>query len=484
MAVWYLNNPKITVSASLKEELSHVELDVRGVIPTWLEGTLIRNGPINISVNGQTNAHWFDGLAMLHAFNFKDGRVFYTNKFLNTDAYKSVFDKGSLEYGGFSNLKRPATLFDKVNAYFYGVHPLIPNANINVGKIGKDYVALTETAPPVIFDLETLKTEGNLSFQDSLTHGEYWISAHPHHDNFKKETINYLVEYGPTSYYKIFRIKDGSEKRELIASIPVEKPSYMHSFSLTKNYIILTEYPFVVDPKELQKGDRPFIRNFQWEPQRRTRFIVVNRNNGNIVGQYLYNPFFAFHHANAFEKDGKIYLDIIAYDTPLIFFQEADEFRANLKPAQMKKEEIPSKLVRFTLSPKNGEITSQVLFKDTVDFPRINDFYDGYPYSYLYLIDPRDIDLEREDRPIYKFDTDSKEVTRWEEDFIYPGEPVFVADPNSDEEDAGVILSLVYDSKNHRSFLLVLNAKDMTELSRMAIPHTVPPGLHGEFFSK
>lgn len=468
-------------SAALNKELSNVELETEGVIPGWLNGTLVRNGPVNVSIEGKTNEHWFDGLAMLHSFDFLNGKIIYNNKFLKTDAYRKVFQEGSLNYSGFRSVKSPETYIDTLTIKKDDA-PKVPNANINVGKIGNNYVALTEVPPPVKFDLKTLNTLGILTFEDSLNPGKYWVSAHPHYDKRKKEMINFNVVYGSKSFYQIYRIKDGSLDREVIAEIPVEKPAYMQSFSVTKNYIILTEYPFVVDPKDLLKGDKPFINNFVWEPQNKTRFIVVDRKDGKIIGKYLYKPFFAFHHANAFEKNGSLYLDIITYETPKIIYQEGDEFR--IKPAMKREANLPGKLERFSLDLKTGEMESKELLNDPADFPGINPLRDGRSYKYLYVVDSRDIVEKEENRPIYKVNTNTKEVTRWAQAGSYPGEPVFVAKPNGEEEDDGVILSLVFDNKKYRSYLLILDAKNMTELGKVIIPHIVPPGLNGEFFGR
>ena len=55
-------------------------LEVSGTIPAWLNGTLVRNGPARYEVGDRTLNHWFDGLAMLHAFGFADGQVSYANR--------------------------------------------------------------------------------------------------------------------------------------------------------------------------------------------------------------------------------------------------------------------------------------------------------------------------------------------------------------------------------------------------------------------
>lgn len=44
-----------------------------GLLPDWLEGTLVRNGPGLFSVGETSYNHWFDGMALLHSFSLKNG---------------------------------------------------------------------------------------------------------------------------------------------------------------------------------------------------------------------------------------------------------------------------------------------------------------------------------------------------------------------------------------------------------------------------
>jgi carotenoid cleavage dioxygenase-like enzyme len=81
--------------------------------------------------------------------------------------------------------------------------------------------------------------------------------------------------------------------------------------------------------------------------------------------------------------------------------------------------------------------------------------------------------------PLYKVDAVTKTGKNWSEVVCYPGEPIFVPNPSGQEEDGGVVLSLVLDFANRRSFLLILDAKDLTELARAEAPHAIPVGLHG-----
>jgi beta,beta-carotene 9',10'-dioxygenase len=470
---------KFSVSAELQEEVENRPLEITGKVPDWLSGSLIRNGPVKVAVNGHSNEHWFDGLAMLHAFSFHEGRVNYSNKFLRSDAYHKVFEEGSMKYGGFAS--DPCRSYFKKFLTFFISHPTpINNANVNIAKLANEYVALTEVPLPVKFDLTTLETLGVLDYQDELPKGKCWESAHPHHDMDQQRTFNYLIKFGRTSYYTLYSLEDGSSTRKIIAEIPVEKPAYMHSFAVTENYIILTEFPLVVNPLDLMLKNQGFIKNFTWQPERGTRFLVIDRKNGNVVGKYTTKAFFAFHHANAFEKDGMIYLDIVTYKDASIITGES----LYVAPDKESNDASPPKLERFCLTLNNGDFTSDVLLDKSNEFPRINQKFDGKPYQYVYLtgFQPQvDKEAPLGGEGLYKLNTLTKETLSWAEKGCSAGEPVFVPSPNALKEDDGVILAVILDHIHQDSFLLILDSTSFKELGRAKAPHLIPAGLHGQY---
>ncbi|HEV3284922.1 MAG TPA: carotenoid oxygenase family protein, partial [Solirubrobacteraceae bacterium] len=82
---------------------------------------------------------------------------------------------------------------------------------------------------------------------------------------------------------------------------------------------------------------------------------------------------------------------------------------------------------------------------------------------------------------IVKVDTADGSSLSWSQPGFYPGEPVFVARPEAEDEDDGVLLSVVLDATARRSMLLVLDAGDLGELARAEVPHHIPFGFHGQF---
>src|SRR5580698_7621899 len=102
---------------TLDKELPPASLPVEGRLPSWLAGTLLRTGPAKFEVGSRSYNHWFDGLAMLHRFGFAGGTATYTNRFLDSPAYRAARDTGQIAYSEFATdpcrtlFKRVATSF-------------------------------------------------------------------------------------------------------------------------------------------------------------------------------------------------------------------------------------------------------------------------------------------------------------------------------------------------------------------------------------
>lgn len=448
------------------QEIERYECKVTGNIPQWLSGTLLRNGPAKFTA-GENRVDWFDGLGMLLAFEFNPNQVFFSNKFLRSEQYYTMMVEKSTNFFGFANDPCNQVFKDQKSHYIPPEMQGIANANVTIQEYADKMVALTEVPLPVVFDPSTVATKGNFQYQDSLEQGQ-WESAHCHHDFKAKETVNYFIRFGEQTSYVIWKMKDHSSKREVIAEIPVRTPSYMHTFALTENYVILVEYPFVVDPIDLMTAEKAFIANYKWKPELGTKFLVVNRHTGLTVTEIKTDPFFAFHHVNAFDKNGKITMDIVTYQNADVIIKDLPNKR---------------KLQRFVIDLSTNRLAKETIFNQNLEMPRIADHYDAQEYRYCYAIDSRFPRNTTDRRPLYKIDTKTKLANVWTGEGCYPGEPIFVPKPNARSEDEGVVLSVVLDMVNQKTFLLVLDAYTWTELARAEAPYAIPVGLHGLFKS-
>jgi beta,beta-carotene 9',10'-dioxygenase len=456
----------------LDSEVEPMRLPLKGEFPAWLTGSLLRTGPAKFEVGSTKLNHWFDGQAMLHRFAFADGTVTYSNRFLRGDSYCEAAVKGSLARGEFAT-DPCRTLFQRVAAVF-SPH-LTDNCNVNVDKFGGDTVALTETTLPVRFDAETLATLGH--YAASAEVGGMVSIAHPHHDVARACRFSYVVDFGRRSHYRLFAIPDDGSPERVVAEMPVDKPAYMHSFAMTERYLVLTEFPLVVDPLRLMLELAPFIRNYRWTPERGLRIHVFDKDSGALVASRTTSALFAFHHINAYDEGGNVVIDVATYaDSRIIDQLYLSRLRAGLPV------DATGSLTRLTV-PIDGEAEVGVatLSAAMLELPRID--YDrcaGKPSSYVWGTG-RQTDADFLDS-IVRVDVRSGKAQTWAADGCFPGEPVFVAAPDAELEGQGVLLSVVLDARRGTSFLLVLDATTLAEIARADCPHHIPFSFHGNYF--
>jgi beta,beta-carotene 9',10'-dioxygenase len=457
---------------TLASETSVEELPVRGVVPAWLTGTLVRNGPAKFEVDGKKYNHWFDGLAMLHKFAFASGHVSYANRYLRSRAYEEAMAKGTISQREFAT-DPCRSLFQRVASWFFP--KFTDNGSVNIAKLADAVVALTETRLPVRFDPDTLATLGVREY-DRQSPGPL-STAHPHFDHARRRHYNYVLDFGWRSKYRLFGIDQKTGRQSMVATIPVERPAYMHSFGMTERYLILAEFPLVVDPLRLLFSGQPFIRNYQWEPDRGVRFNVVEKEGGRLVRTVRSAAFFAFHHVNAFEKGDDVVVDIVASPDAAVIDQLYLDRLRSAEPVA-----AAAKLTRFRIGAGEN-VPGERLSEVPIEFPRFAyRRLAGRPYRFVYgagnEVPGNFIDN------LVKLDLGRGTASSWHEEGCYPGEPVFVAAPETANEDDGVILSVVLDTRKAASFLLVLDASTFRELARADAPHHIPFGLHGNYLAE
>jgi len=448
---------------SLDRETRVERLPLEGRLPDWLHGSLVRTGPAKWEVGEQTMRHWFDGFAMLHRFGISGGEVSYANRFLETRAYRAAQEKGEIVYSEFAT-DPCRSLFARVVSMFSP--KLTDNANVNLVKLGERYITMTETPIPVEFDGETLETVGVAYKPPGML-----TTAHPHLDRASGGMLNYAAKIGARNSYRFFELAPGVEKPEVVGTLPVKEPAYMHSFGLTERWLVLAEFPLVVNPISIPLSGRPYIENYRWKPERGTRFTLIDRDSGEATGPFETDPFFCFHHVNAYEENGAVIVDVCTYrNAQIVEDLYLDRLREG-KPADR------AEMRRFRIDLASRKVTSEQL-SEGLELPRINYGRNNErPYRYAWGVDVESGWLDR----IVKVDTEERTSISWSEDGCSPGEPVFVAEPDSSAEDAGVLLSVVFDARSGNSFMLVLDAADLTEVARAEAPHHIPYGFHGQF---
>jgi carotenoid cleavage dioxygenase-like enzyme len=456
--------------ADQTEEVRVDALAVSGDVPAWLRGSLVRVTPAQMDFADRSVKHWFDGMAMLNRFGFGGGTVSYASRFLDTEARRAALASGGAAINGFAT-DPCRTLFQRIQSVFST--ETTDNANVNLSRLGDDYIAMTETPIPVRFDPETLATLGH----DEGAKGFGQITtAHPHHDPDRGELVNFAAHLGRRSEYRVYARRSRAEGRTL-ATMPVREPSYMHSFAITPRFVVLLENPLVVNPLRLALSGKAFIHNYVWKPELGVRVHAFDRETGALHRSWTADPFFVFHTINAFEDGDDLVVDLCAYeDASVIDLLDLESLRTGTTGAP------PARPLRLTLGAAGGDAVAIRELAPGLDLelPRI-DYRrrNGRAYRYVYGAGGDGAAFLKR---LVKLDVTDGSSVAWEEPDAWAGEPVFVPRPGGTEEDDGVVLSVVLDAEAGRSFLLILDAQTFQEVGRAAAPHHIPFGFHGQFF--
>jgi beta,beta-carotene 9',10'-dioxygenase len=293
----------------------------------------------------------------------------------------------------------------------------------------------------------------------------------------REEMVNYTAHFGPRTTYRVYAAGEVGAKRRLIGSLPVKKPGYMHSFGMSERWVVLAETPLLVNPLSIPLSNKAFIDNYEWDPERGTRFIVMDRHTGELQGIHQAEAFFCFHHVNSFERHGELVVDLIAYDDPSVIHKlDLDKLRGS------EEQVIQTSLRRYRIALDGSGVTREDLAPGiSPELPRINYMRNNMrDYRWMYAV-ANSVEGDWVDQ-LVKVDVTTGESRVWAEPGCYPGEPVFVDRPGATAENDGVILSVVLDSATERSFVLVLDAGSFEEVARADAPHHIPFGFHGQYF--
>ncbi|CAO2609796.1 Beta,beta-carotene 15,15'-dioxygenase [Lemmus lemmus] len=469
--------------------------------------------------------HWFDGLALLHSFSIRDGAVFYRSKYLQSDTYSANIEANKIVVSEFGTMAYPdpcKNIFSKAFSYLSHTIPdFTDNCLINIMKCGDDFYATTETNYIRKINPQTLETLEKVDYRKYVAVN--LATAHPHYDA-AGNVLNMgtsIVDNGRTKYvmFKIPATAPGTRKKgqsplkhmEVFCSIPSRSllsPSYYHSFGVTENYVIFLEQPFKLD---ILKMATAYMRGVSWascmsfHSEDKTYIHIIDQRTRKPVPTKFYtDPMVVFHHVNAYEEDGCVVFDVVAYEDSSLYqlFYLANlnqNFEENSRMTSVptlkrfavplhvdKNAEVGSNLIKVTstrataLKEKDGHVYCQpeVLYEG-LELPRINYTHNGKPYRYIFAAEVQWSPIPTK---ILKYDVLTKSSLKWGEECCWPAEPVFVPTPGAKDEDDGVILSAIVSTDPQKlPFLLILDAKTFTELARASVDADMHLDLHGLF---
>ncbi len=454
--------------------------DIDGQIPTELEGSLYRNGPGLLDINGQRFHHPFDGDGMISAIRFSQGRAHYRNRFVQTEGYLQEQKAGKILYRGVFGTQKPggwlSNLFDV---------KLKNIANTQVIHWGGKLLALWEAAQPYSLNPETLATLGTDDLNGILQPGDAF-AAHPRIDphcelNGDRCLVNFAVKPGLSTTIVIYEI---DSKGKLLQKYSHSVPgfAFIHDFVITPHYCIFFQNPVTYNPLPFLMGLSGAGQCVNFQENQPTKILVIPRNRQQSTEMRCFEAQagFVFHHANAYEQGNQLQIDSVCYPSLPSVEPHEDYLQTNFEALK------PGQLWRFTLDLTTETVESELIEPRCCEFPTVHPDVVGRDYRYLYIGAAHAAQGNAPLQAITKLDLKTGKRQLWSaapRGFV--SEPVFVPHPQAQTEDHGWILTMVYDASRHCSNLTILEAQDFERgpVAQLHLKHHVPYGLHGTFTS-
>lgn len=443
----------------VRDEIEVSDLVIEGTLPRALTGTFLRNGP-NPQFEPMTRYHVFDGDGMLHAVHIEDGKASYRNRWIETAGLRWERRQGRSCFAGMSDFRVPDD--DAIEAVGIGKNPANTHIIEHAGKL----YALAEAGPPHEIRRSDLSTVGPETYGGKLGPN---MTAHPHVDPATGElfAFGYSLMFPSAEYYVI----DAEGELFHRQTVPLRAPIMMHDFMITSEHALFLDAPAVFDPTGSRTGD--FVR---WKPEMGCRIGVMPRyGHAADIQWFEVSTGYIFHFFNAYTEG-----DTVVIDGPVMPYLQGGGGAGDGTGG------VRAYPRRFELNLKTGHVSETRTFDVATEFsvidPRRTAVKHRYGYGYGY--DDEHTAILSSFRFGQRFDFETGEHSSY--DFgpsCSTGELVYAADPNSDNEDDGWLISMVYDRDRNSSELYVLPVGDLASgpVARVKMPRRLPYGFHGSW---
>jgi beta,beta-carotene 9',10'-dioxygenase len=508
---------------------------VKGTIPDYVDGTLIRNGgAIWSTPNGEMYSHIFDGLAKIHAYRIHSSSVAFQARFLKGKWYNEFLKTNgqSLPVGigtgpMLDKNGAPKTGFLRELQALYGSATKFDNACVNIwdwtpntrDPARKKVTALTDAPPRTTIDFDTMDTISS-SIMNSLASGwkgyELAITAHPIYAQTSRissassvDTYNVAVELGFNGPH-VNLVKETSEgDRSIVSTIALDdgKIPYFHSFGLSKNYAVIVIQPIRLYGAVNKMVELGFMRSMEHVDY--TRVVLIELMTGKVVLDKSIDEKVYFYHSisqsecvvdNEGLNSPVVSLRLCAYDTP---YQITGEHQFMRLEQCRKGKQWRNKLhkggkfcdVICNVEDQSVEVKWNDQIQQGFELPttRCSRAFNGdvpvspnekegqthpryvYGFGAFALGSP-----EYDNWGVFKFDMKENKIDAcFHQDSVYLSEPIFIADPDGLCEDDGVLLCQAYFGREQVTKLLVLDAKTMKVLAEASTGARAPMDFHG-----
>jgi carotenoid cleavage dioxygenase-like enzyme len=445
-----------------ERDLGEDQLTVEGKIPAKLKGAFMRDGA-NVAYQPNDYVYPLDGDGMVHAVYFNEGHVEYKNRWVETNHLKTEQKFDRMIYGSVGKIVEvPQDVIDAGGE----PSPVRNTANTNVLYHGGKLVAMWEGGFPHLLNND-LSTVGLYDYEGALQPGDA-MTAHPKVCPDTGQLVSCTQRWESPNYW--VQIFDANAKHMKTIPVELDRKGIIHDLQITENYVIIFYAPAFHSLEKAMKGEDPFM----WEPELGMKIIVIPRDGNSKNMVFETDPFFSWHFCNGFERGGEIVIDYVWISS--IPFGKGQGTGIEKQPRRM---------YRMTLDLATRKVVSNEQFSDVFcEFSRVDERRMGKDYRYGFAASSnRDWGDAHGYNCTGRYDFQTGETKLWEfGEEANAGEPVYVANPDSDREEDGWVMCFVYNP-GEGAFLSILSAGDFDNgpVAKVRIPGRVPNGFHANW---
>lgn len=445
---------------------------VRGSVPAWLSGHLVRTAPALFEQQRWHASHWFDGLALIYGFRFGEGRVTFRQRLLQSEYLKELSQGKDLRSSFGTRTSRGL-----VHRVLHPTPKVTDNANVNIVPWQGQWLAMTETEHQHVIDDETLATRGHYKYDDEKTFPSgAGPTAHPHYDFENNVLVNMATRFGPKIELIVYHQRPNENKRVIEGRLSFARAPYVHDFGMSARHVVLIDHPLRQSALPLLFSNRALLDAAKWEARSPTRLWKLDRKRGDWT-VYETEPLFCFHTVNTYDDGDDVVMDFLAFDDArVVEALRTRAFRSGELPAFL------PRYVRARLSPGRTHAELTTLSSERFDFPNIPYLRQhGRRYDTAWGVALGGSDWES---GIVRVNVDDGQARHFREPGMVYGEPVFAPRPGAQDPREGVVLALGSHLHADRATLVVLDAISLQPLAHCDIDGALPLGFHGTFHAR
>lgn len=444
---------------------------VEGEIPDDLDGIYLRNteNPLHPALKFY---HPFDGDAMLHVVGFRDGKAFYRNRFVRTEAFAAEQEAGGSLWPG---LAEPLSLA-RVD-HGWGARTMLKDASSTDVVVHRG-VALTsfyQCGDLYRVDPGTAETLGREDFNGSFPFS-WGVSAHPKVDERTGEML--FFNYSKSAPYLHYGVVDENNDLVHYVDVPLPGPRLPHDMAFTENYAILNDFPLFWDPELLERN----LHVPKFHPEMPSRFAVLpRRGNADRIRWFEADPTFVLHFTNAYEDGDEIVLDGFFQGDP----EPADIDGAGPERKWQRAfrflalDRMQTRLHRWRLNLVTGAVREEPITETISEFGMINSGHAGRPYRYAYAATGKPGWFLFDGLVRHDVVTGSEQRFGFGEG-VYGSETAMAPRVGSRGEDDGYLVTLTTDMNTDASHCLVFEAAGLEDgpVCKIQLPERISSGTH------